>query len=527
MARKKPEHPPVHRTDLLPSNLTAGKEKAVLALLRAYRKGAVLLGREQWRLFFETGRFDKNFDEDKVTFAAVVGAANRVQMCRWQIVGQLQGWISNRANEFRDTVSRSTLPAATKHMLHTINVLGAWFLRTDVAMKDGTVVPAEVRKLARTIMRRCMDCHRRPNLARISMRLDHRAGSIARPVKATQGGKVAWWIRLSTMTPRRTIAVPLLGYEYHAERPGRVTDGIQVNERDGRLTFGVVTDMGEACAKSRKDYAGHGTIGLDFGLSTLFGTSEGQLLGQGWLKRLRRYDALISMIAASQQRAGKKPRDSKRYRALVEDVRGFLRTEVGRVLNRLVEMRKPKELVLERLDFRHSDLSRRLNAILRNCGRSTIEAKLRDMEERYGITSTEVNAAYTSQTCSVCGYVDQRNRRSQSAFGCRWCGQVMHADLNAARNIGARRASPIGSVRQGKAAVLAELVREFGERRVRALGPCRTGSRGAPADPRLTNPYFTAQAKPVASGGPLVVVRSSERRTTPVKSSKPPALAAA
>ena len=90
------------------------------------------------------------------------------------------------------------------------------------------------------------------------------------------------------------------------------------------------------------------------------------------------------MIAARQQRAGRKPRDSRRYRALVEDVRGFLRTEVGRVLNRLVEQGKPWELVLERLDFRHCDLSPRLNAILRNCGRSIIQDKLRDLKERFG-----------------------------------------------------------------------------------------------------------------------------------------------
>jgi putative transposase len=64
----------------------------------------------------------------------------------------------------------------------------------------------------------------------------------------------------------------------------------------------------------------------------------------------------------------------------VEDVRGFLRTEVGRVLNRLVEQGKPRELVLERLDFRHCDLSPRLNAILRNCGRSILQDKLRDLE---------------------------------------------------------------------------------------------------------------------------------------------------
>lgn len=77
--------------------------------------------------------------------------------------------------------------------------------------------------------------------------------------------------------------------------------------------------MGEAYVKSRADYDGHGILALDFGLSTLFATSKGQLLGQSWLKRLRRYDALLTMIAASQQRAGKKPRKSKRYRALVEE----------------------------------------------------------------------------------------------------------------------------------------------------------------------------------------------------------------
>lgn len=368
----------------------------------------------------------------------------------------------------------------------------------------GEIVPPAVRNLARSIMRHVMGKHRRPDLSRLSMRLDHRAGSIARPVKATQGGKVGWWVNMSTMEKGRKIAVPLLTYAYHDKRPGNVTDGIQVNERDGRLTFGVVTDIGEACAASRASYGGTGVIALDFGLSTLFATSEGQLLGQGWLKQLRRYDALISMIAASQQRAGRKPRESKRYCALVEDMRGFLRTEIGRVLNELVADGKPAELVLERLDFRHSDLSRRLNAILRNCGRSIIEAKLADLADRYGITSTEVNPAYSSQTCSCCGYVDKRNRRDQKTFVCLWCGQTLHADLNAAANIEARRARPNGWLFQGKAAVLAELVRGFGERRVRALRSDRSGSRGAPADPRLTNPYF--------GGVKPVVVRSTGSR---------------
>jgi len=356
-----------------------------------------------------------------------------------------------------------------------------------------------VRRLARSIMRHVMSRHRRPDLSRISMRLDHRAARLAAPTKATQGGKVGWWVNLSTMKPGQKVAVPLLTYDYHAKRPGRVTNGVQVNlNREGQLTFGVVTDMGEACAKSRADYNGHGVLALDFGLSTLFATSEGQLLGQGWLKRLRAFDREISDIARGVQRRGGKPRDNARYREAVAALRGFLRTEIGRVLNRLVAEGRPKELVLERLDFRNPDLSRRMNAILRNCGRSIIQSKLADLEQRFGVAATEINPAYTSQTCSVCGYVDRRNRASQSRFKCLWCGNKMHADLNAASNIRERRARLIGSVFQSKAAVLADLVRGFGERRMRAYGPCRTGSRGAPADPRLTNPYFGG-ARPVAS----------------------------
>ena len=68
-----------------------------------------------------------------------------------------------------------------------------------------------------------------------------------------------------------------------------------------------------------------------------------------------------------------------------------------------------------------------------------------------------------------------------------WCGSTMHADVNAARNIRQRRALSIGSVFQSKASVLAELVRQFSERRARSA---RSSGRGSTADPRSTNPYF-------------------------------------
>ena len=139
-----------------------------------------------------------------------------------------------------------------------------------------------------------------------------------------------------------------------------------------------------------------------------------------------------------------------------------------------------------------------MNAILRNCGRSIIQSKLADLEQRFGVAATEVNPAYTSQTCSACGYVDRRNRPSQSRFKCLWCGREMHADLNAASNVGERRARLIGSVFQSKAAVLAELVRGFGERRMRALWPVSNREQGCPRRPAIVQSLLR-WARPAAS----------------------------
>ncbi len=46
-----------------------------------------------------------------------------------------------------------------------------------------------------------------------------------------------------------------------------------------------------------------------------------------------------------------------------------------------------------------------------------------------------VPAAYTSQTCSLCGCVDPRNRPTQARFQCVRCRLTLHADHNAALNI--------------------------------------------------------------------------------------------
>jgi IS605 OrfB family transposase len=65
-----------------------------------------------------------------------------------------------------------------------------------------------------------------------------------------------------------------------------------------------------------------------------------------------------------------------------------------------------------------------------------------------GVRVLEEDPRYTSQCCSRCGHITRRNRPTQALFRCTICGYEIHADLNAARNLAAKRAcSPgVGSV---------------------------------------------------------------------------------
>ena len=54
----------------------------------------------------------------------------------------------------------------------------------------------------------------------------------------------------------------------------------------------------------------------------------------------------------------------------------------------------------------------------------------------FGMSTTQVDPAYTSQRCSKCGHTERGNRPKQERFCCRKCGYEVHADYNAAKNIG-------------------------------------------------------------------------------------------
>lgn len=496
MVRKRRSTRPkaIKRCDLLPSPLNAGKARIVHEIVDRHRAGAPLVGRDQWRLLFETGALDQaSKTPDPGGLKAVVGSAARVQMLTRQVVGQIQSWLSNRENEFRDVVEASSLDDRTRHQLHTINLRQAWYTRLPICVfGEDRPIPNDVRRLARRIMKSAMARHRRPSWTGLPVQLDQREATLLPVRRANQGGRVDHWVDITAAGVGKA-CVPLRGTPPHRARKGPKALTVQISrDRGGELAFGIVTDVTDAFAESRAAYEPRvEALAMDFGLNRLFATDQGDLLGRDFIAGLAARDRTLTAIAAHIQRSGGKPRDSRRYKAHAERTRGFIRTEINRVLNRLVETHAPGELILERLDFRSSRLSRRMNRILSNCGRSVVKAKLQDLADRFGIVAHEVDPAYTSQRCSSCGHV-HRSNRDGDRFECRRCGLTLHADVNAARNIRQGRSLTAldeallrpgddPTMLRGRRRTL-EILRQDFERRHGHKRKCRSGGRGPAAD---------------------------------------------
>jgi putative transposase len=133
-------------------------------------------------------------------------------------------------------------------------------------------------------------------------------------------------------------------------------------------------------------------------------------------------DEKIAKRMAQVQRSSRKPVKDKRYREYVRKVRGFLKNEINRMSDGMVDYR-PMKIIVEWLDFRSPDLSKRMNRLIQSFGKRYVREKLRQLHELYGIEVEEVNAAYSSQECSSCGYVDEENKKGTQEFEYRYCGK--------------------------------------------------------------------------------------------------------
>ncbi|WQJ53521.1 MAG: transposase [Wendovervirus sonii] len=75
------------------------------------------------------------------------------------------------------------------------------------------------------------------------------------------------------------------------------------------------------------------------------------------------------------------------------------------------------------------------NRLVKFIGLSDLNNRFECISRKYSIQVSKVHAAYTSQTCNECGYIDKENRKTQENFLCLECEHENNADINAAKNI--------------------------------------------------------------------------------------------
>lgn len=455
------------------------KLKIIDSILNEYRKTASSIFNLYWSNFISTGKIPQFIELSSIRSNL---SERYKQTCASQIRGILMSYISNRQNDFKEIIYKSSLcDEDQKIKLLFINKYHKFF--DEIVLMRKKEIEPETIKLARKIFHHLLKVNRLPKMNGISMALDEKVAAVA---ESRNNSLIDYWVKLSTLESRKPIMLPVARNKYYEAVKATRANFIQLNkDRDGRVSISFIKDVVSEKISFKTD-----RVSIDLGLTNLLTFNDGSMYGRTYLSsRLKDYDKKISTLCARLQRNGVRPRSSRRYRKLVDSLRAFLKNEIGRVMNKSFKRFLPKHIVVERLNFQSQRLSKRLNRLIGNFGKSIVKAKLNDFSEKYGTTIEEVNPAYTSQTCSSCDYVAKKNRRSQSVFICACCGLKLHADINAARCIDTRSSSPIANIYKSKAFILDKLVTRFIERQA---------SHYSLAKITQCNPYFRPYSDQIA-----------------------------
>lgn len=430
----------------LTHSINLGKQKTIIDLLSEYRKIAIKVSKIQWIEFFKSGKFNKNLDIKSLKTKL---SARYKQVNQYQVVGQLDSYLSNRANDFKNIVLHSNLDESLKKDLLYINKFKAWFLSSFKNFNIQTL------KLSRQIIKQTFRLNREPSLKYCNMSLDSKVAKI----EASKGGEFDYWITLSTLKKGKTLKLPIKSNSYFDSKTGVLKKFVQLNfNQKNEIKVTLLKDI------QKQSYLPQTPkIALDLGLKNLFATNYGDIFGRGFSKLIRKYDEFISTLAKNRQKQKLKTA-SKRYRNLISKLKNYLKNEINRVINRVINLYQPAEIVIERLNFKSPKLSKRLNRVLSNFGKSIITEKFKSLKEEVGIKTTEINPAYTSQECSKCGYVSPKNRKTQEVFICGFCKHSQNADINASKNILSRSSTKLSNIFLKKASILDKLLKKFIER---------------------------------------------------------------
>ena len=185
-------------------------------------------------------------------------------------------------------------------------------------------------------------------------------------------------------------------------------------------------------------------VGADVGIANFITTSTG-----------KRYGSFHGKLARRQKRDREKRRRKAKLRACLKKkgitklpstssasgqrLGRHVRQEINRAVNLMIADHLNARIIYEDLSVASMRFkARSMNAYLYASNLAHIPKQIAWATAKRGMAAHTVQAAYSSQECSRCHYVDRANRPNQQTFLCRVCGYRNHADCNAAQNLASR-----------------------------------------------------------------------------------------
>lgn len=419
-----------------------GKLQALDAVHAEWSRLLTTLGDEVWTEF-TTGTFQPYLlgraSSNQLIKASPLQHSIKQCMCV-AVEGALRSWASNLANRIAKLVLRNPRYAGIQHELLWLNRMQLWALpyESQVArLKDAqeaghtelSSLSIQASNLLRRYFSKYLVCYNKPDFGSLPLQMNQLSASLAAP-RTSSLSKVAYWLRLATLTKGSPVSIPIRNNAYAAQFEGEVKKTFTFTKRNGHWYLSVVKAID--VAEPRED----GTeIAIDAGLRNRLATSDGVLYQVGFLTELEKWDAKYIKLVQGLQEAGiRRLKDCSRFSRFMRKYRSFLKSALLNSINKLVSI-PLKTVVMERLSFFSADgrLSRKFNRLTRLMGYGIIKQGLTLKAQTQGFTLVEVNPAYSSQTCQ-CGFIHTLNRNKDS-FRCKSCGCRAHADVNASRNL--------------------------------------------------------------------------------------------
>lgn len=177
------------------------------------------------------------------------------------------------------------------------------------------------------------------------------------------------------------------------------------------------------------------SIGIDVGIKSLLITSDGETIENP--KHLYKAERKLKRLQRSVSR--KKKGSNNRKKAIKKLGRQHQRVSNSRkdfhhkVTTKLI--RENQSISMESLQISNMLANHNLAKSISDAGWYQLSQMFEYKAKWYGRTFEKVNAAYTSQDCSTCGYRNTKLTLSVRAWICPVCQSQHDRDINAAQNI--------------------------------------------------------------------------------------------